>query len=188
MSDLSVMGLAEVLAASAAPRQAHQRDDRGGAAAQARCRRDRRFGGLLAQARPSSPRLRHPDHPLCRAAALGLAPVPRAKAQEARRSHHGLAALRGCRSSPNTAFPRTYVGHPAIESGVGSRRRPGLQGAARAPGGRDCPLRASRLAGRRSPPHASRVRRGAATLKRSLPGLRIVIPVVACRGRTRARP
>ena len=80
MSDLSVMGLAEVL--PHLPRLVRRINQT--TAAARRLKPDAvvtvDLRELLPQARPSSARLRHPGHPLCRAAALGLAARPRAQA------------------------------------------------------------------------------------------------------------
>ena len=162
MSDLSRDGPCRGLAASAAPGRAPQPDGR---------RRRRltpdavvtvEFGKFLAQARASPPRLRHPDRPLRRAAAVGLAPGPREKAWRARQPHHGVAAVRGFRSSPTTAFPRPMSATRPSRSGVDRGDGPGFRARHGIPADSTvlCVLPGSQ--GGEVKPPASGVRRGAA--------------------------
>jgi hypothetical protein len=96
MSDLSVMGLAEVL--PHLPRLIRRITET--AAAARSLEPDAvvtvRFTRLFVAARPSSARLRHTGCPLCRAAALGLGSLPRASLKS--------ASITSWRSSPSR-FP-----------------------------------------------------------------------------------
>ena len=187
MSDLSVMGLAEVL--PHLPRLVRRINQT--AAAARRLEPDAvvtvNSAELLPAACASAPRLGHSRSCITSRRNFGRG------VQAAPRSLGGasITSWPCCRSrrlsSPNTTFPRTYVGHPAIEIGRRSRRRPGLQGAAWAAGGCDRALRASRLEERRGAPHPSRLRRGSAQPQGELPRPSHRHPGGPCRGRSRAR-
>ena len=162
MSDLSVMGLAEVL--PHLPRLVRRLNET--TAAARRLKPDAvvtvEFARLLSQARPSSPRLRHPRHPICCAAALGLA----ARAARASSPSGSITSWRccpsRCPSSRNMASraPMSAIrpSSPVLSEATG---RPSGRGTGLPPDA-TCPLRPSRQQGRRSAPHASRLRRRAA--------------------------
>ena len=167
MSDLSVMGLAEVL--PHLPRLVRRLNETTAAAraAQARRRRDRRLRRVSAcrlahHLRGSGIPVIHYVAPQLWAWRSG----PRPQAREARSITSWPCCRSRCRSSPNTAFPRTYVGHPAIESApnAATARPSGRAMACRPDAPILCVLPGSRR--RRSAPHASRVRRGAAERSR----------------------
>ena len=185
MSDLSVMGLAEVL--PHLPRLVRRINQ---TAAEARRLAPDAvvtvdFAELLHAARASAPRLGHSHRALRRAATLGVASRPRQEAWAARQPHHGFAAVRGVffrqiRHSLDLCRP------PGHRDGCRSRRRPGLQGPAWTAGGRHRALRASRLEKRRGAPPHPRLWRGPAQPQGGLPGSPHRHSGGPCRGRNRA--
>ena len=175
------------VAAFAASRPAHQSDGSGSAAARARCRRHGRFRELLASGLRISSAAR--AFPIVHYVAPQLWAWRPGRAKKLGRRVNHIMALLPFEASFFAKYdiPSTYVGHPAIETGVDRgdgpafRARHGLPADATVlcvlPGSRNGEVR------RLIPVFGEAL----LTLKASLPGSSHRHPGGPCRGRNRAR-